>query len=218
MYVPGAFRVDDVDKLTEFVQRHSFATLVTQNADGPFATHLPTLYDRERGAKGTLVAHMARANSQWRHLASGNQALAIFHGPHGYVSPSWYRSHPAVPTWNYAVVHAYGVPAVIEDGDRVIEFLDRTVAWYEAAVPNPWLGAPADYRDKLVEAIVAFEMPIDRLEGKFKLSQNRSGEDREGVYEALSRAPDAASRGVAELMLSEGLVKVTSLADLPCDR
>ncbi|HEV7278983.1 MAG TPA: GNAT family N-acetyltransferase [Pirellulaceae bacterium] len=213
MYVPPTFQVEDSEKLAAFIQRHSFATLITSDrsrADGasPFASHLPMLLESERGPQGTLVAHMARANPQWRQFAAGGEALAIFHGPHAYVSPSWYATQPAVPTWNYAAVHVYGVPTLFEDHDRVADLLSRTNATYESAFKLPWPGQlPDEYRDGLIRAIVAFELPISRIEGKFKLSQNRSPEDRQGVYAALSRSAYASDRDTAALMAEEGLVE-----------
>lgn len=208
MYVPSQFRVEDPRKLAAFIGRHSFATLTTYDGAGAFASHLPMLFDPERGPHGTLVAHMARANPQWRHFASGSEAVAIFQGPHAYVSPSWYATEPAVPTWNYAAVHAYGVPQIVDDHDRVVEALSRTIAKYESGFERPWSAEiPNDYRDGLIQAIVAFEIPIARIEGKFKLSQNRSVADRQGVYDAFSRSARASDQAVAELMVDEGIVE-----------
>src|SRR5580658_2787659 len=119
MYVPASFQVDDPVRLADFIQRYGFATFVTFEGGSPFASHLPMLFRPEAGPHGTLVSHMARANPQWQHFAEGREALAIFHGPHSYISPAWYKTTPAVPTWNYAVVHAYGLPAIIEDHDRI---------------------------------------------------------------------------------------------------
>jgi transcriptional regulator len=107
MYIPPAFRVEDFGKLTAFIQQHSFATVVTHDGSAPFASHLPMLFRPEIGERGTLVSHMARANPQWKHFTAGIEVLAVFHAPHTYISPSWYQSGPAVPTWNYAAVHAY---------------------------------------------------------------------------------------------------------------
>lgn len=208
MYIPSAFRIDEATKLAAFVQKHSFATLVTHDGSAPFASHVPMLYYPDQGLHGTLVFHLARANPQWQHFASSTEALAIFHGPHSYISPSWYEAQPAVPTWNYAVVHAYGVPKIIEDQERIVELLRQTVAVYESAFANPWSGdLPLEYRDKMIRGIVAFEMSVTRIEGKFKLGQNRAAADQQGVYDALSRAGDADSAAVADLMLAECAVR-----------
>ena len=204
MYTPPAFRIEDAHKLSAFMRRHSFATLITHDGNAPFASHLPTLLRRDVGSHGTLVSHMARANPQWQHFASGGEVLVIFHGPHGYVSPSWYQTKPAVPTWNYAAVHAYGVPVIISDHERIVSLLSETISTYEAAFEEPWPGdLPDDYRDKLVQGIVAFEISITRIEGKFKLGQNRPAADVQGVHDALSRSNDPDSQAVARLMRSE---------------
>jgi transcriptional regulator len=204
MYIPSAFRVDEPARLATFVRRHSFATLVTHDGSAPFASHLPVLFRPDAGPHGTLLAHMARANPQWRHFASGAEALVMFHGPHGYISPSWYEATPAVPTWNYAAVHAYGVPAVFSEPERVVALLRETIATYEAALERPWSGElPEEYRDKLIQGIVAFEIPVSRIEGKFKLGQNRPAADLQGVYENLTQLGDADSLALAQLMLDE---------------
>ena len=208
MYIPPAFRVEDASQLAAFIQRHSFATLITHDGAAPFASHLPMLYRPEAGAHGTLLSHMARANPQWQHFTSGTEALVVFHGPHSYISPSWYQTGPAVPTWNYAAVHAYGIPVVFSEHERVVSLLRELVSTYESAFERPWPGdLPDDYRDKLMKGIVAFEIPVTRLEGKFKLGQNRPGADLQRVFEVLSRSDDADSRAVARLMLTQGHVQ-----------
>ena len=204
MYIPSTFRVEDASKLAAFIQLHSFATLITHDGAATFASHLPMLYRPDRGSHGTLVSHMARANPQWQHFAPGREALVVFHGPHSYISPSWYKTAPAVPTWNYATVHAYGVPAVFTEHQEVVALLRETISNYEASFEKPWPGdLPEEYRDKMIQAIVAFEIPVARLEGKFKLSQNRPSHDVQGVIEALSHSEDADSRAIAQLMLTE---------------
>jgi transcriptional regulator len=204
MYIPPAFRVADTSKLAAFIQRNSFATLVSHDGTAPFASHLPMLFYPVAGSHGTLVSHMARANPQWQHFASGGEVLVIFHGPHSYISPSWYQTELAVPTWNYATVHAYGVPTVISEHERVVSLLRKMVSAYESGFEKPWPGnLPDDYRDKQMRGIVAFEIPVNRIEGKFKLGQNRSAEDTQGVFDALSRADDPDARAVARMMLTE---------------
>ncbi len=212
MYIPSAFQVSDPAKLAEFIQRHSFATLITHDGTAPFASHLPILFRPGVGSHGTLVSHMARANPQWQHFASGGEVLAIFHGPHGYISPSWYQAGPAVPTWNYATVHAYGTPIIFSEHERVAALLRETVSFYEASFEQPWPGdLPEEFRDKLMQAIVAFEIPITRIEGKFKLGQNRSTADQQGVFDTLSSSGDADSEVLARLMLTECKVRGSKL-------
>lgn len=198
MYIPQAFRNDDQRTLHAFMRQYSFATLVTGGAE-PFATHLPLLLDVTRGPRGTLVGHFARPNPHWQldHVRIGS--VAIFHGPHAYVSPSWYRSGaPAVPTWNYAAVHAAGRLSVIEETTYVADLLERMVAVYEGGKPQPWTNPLSpEMREKLIAAVVAFEMPIEQLEGKFKLSQNRKREDQVGAVEGLEEVGDQESLALA---------------------
>jgi transcriptional regulator len=201
MYLPNSFREDDPALLHELMRQNNFAILVTQHDGAPFATHLPFMIDAQRGPHGTLLAHMARANPQWRDFAAGREALVIFQGPHAYISPSWYAAMPSVPTWNYAIVHAYGVPRIVEDHDRLYEILKRLVDTHEAAFEQPWrMELPDDYMDKMMRAIVGFEIEITRLEGKLKLSQNRSAIDQRQVVAALSESNDDLHAGVVALM------------------
>jgi transcriptional regulator len=204
MYIPPAFRVEDAGKLSAFIQRYSFATLITCDGATPFASHLPIIFRPEAGSQGMLLSHMARANPQWRHFGPGKEALVVFHGPHSYISPSWYQTEPAVPTWNYAAVHAYGVPAVFSEHERVVSLLREMVSTFESGFERPWPGnIPEEYRDKLIHGIVAFEIPLSRLEGKFKLGQNRSLADNQSVFDALSQSDDQDSRALAQLMPTE---------------
>lgn len=184
-----------------FMGVHRFATLVT-NVDGePFATHVPLLLEPAPAPYGTLRGHMARANPHWRSFASA-PVLAVFHGPHAYVSPSWYLSDgPAVPTWNYTVVHAYGNARLLE-GDDVHTLLRALVESEEAANEPRWRMESLDpaYVEHMAAQIVAFEIPIQRLEGKAKLNQNRPAADRRNVADALGSSPDAGVRDLAGLM------------------
>ena len=187
--------------LHDLIRQFSFATLTTVQENVPFASHLPFLLDAERGPHGTLLAHLARANPQWRDFDATSEALVIFQGPHAYISPSWYETHPSVPTWNYAVVHAYGVPRVVEDHATLRHILETLVDTHEAAFAQPWrMDLPHDYLDKMMRAVVGFEIEITRLEGKLKLSQNRSENDQYHVAEALGQSENPLDRGVAELM------------------
>jgi transcriptional regulator len=201
MYTPPAFREDDLQTIHALMRDNSFAILVTQQDGVPLATHLPFMLDTERGPYGTLIAHMARANTQWRAFADQQEALAIFQGPHAYVTPSWYDPGLNVPTWNYGAVHAYGVPRLINDEATLYAMLSRLTATHEAGFEQPWLfeiGAD-DFRGKL-KGIVGFEMEITRLEGKMKLSQNRSPVEQERVAAALAESPNATVASVGQLM------------------
>jgi transcriptional regulator len=203
MYVPKSFEVPDDAWCHALIARESFALLVSTGADGaPFATHVPLLVDADRGPHGTLVGHVARANPHAGLLAAGAPTLAVFQGPHAYVSPGWYRVHPSVPTWNYVAVHAYGRPAVIEAPDRVKALLARLVAVYEGGRAAPWRfeSLAADYVDGMIRGIVAFDLPIERLEGKAKLSQNRGAEDRVGAIQGLEATGEPLDTATAALM------------------
>ena len=201
MYLPKSFQTEDLAELHGFMRAYNFATLVTQHQGAPFASHLPFLLDAERGPHGTLLAHVARANPQWRDFDTTSEALVIFQGPHAYISPSWYETHPSVPTWNYAVVHAYGVPRVVEDQARLHHILETLVDTHEAAFAQPWrMDLPHDYLDKMMRAVVGFEIEITRLEGKLKLSQNRSEHDQQRVAEMLRDSDDPLSVDVATMM------------------
>lgn len=200
MYIPKAFQVEEPQVLRWFIERYSFATLISMVDGAPFATHLPMLLDRMPAGGELLLGHVARANSQWGAFDGKQEALAIFQGPHAYVSPSWYTTSPAVPTWNYTAVHVYGVPRLIEDAEAFSNLLDRLIAFYESGMPQPWSGAlPTDFRANLMRGIMGFAMDIRRIEGKFKLSQNRSQADQRAVVTQLAMSPDSVARELSEL-------------------
>jgi transcriptional regulator len=202
MYLPRHNHITDQALLHDLMERFNFATLVTAHDGCPVATHLPFILERASGEHGTLIAHLARANPQWHDFAENREVLVIFQGDHAYISPSWYANHPSVPTWNYAVVHAYGVPRIVDDPLQVRAALEALVTRHEAPFERPWTmdGLSGDYVGAMARAIVAFTIPISRLEGKFKLSQNRSAADLQGVVDALDGAGDAGGRGVAAMM------------------
>lgn len=206
MYVPKHFEVGDPAWCHALMRAQSFAAMITaDDAGAPFATHLPILLDPARGPLGTLRGHVARANLHWRYLAAGRPTLVVFSGAHAYVSPSWYATHPAVPTWNYVAVHATGTGTLVEDAGRVRALLADLVQTYEGPPAGAWSldSLPADYVAGMQRGIVAFEIPIDRLEGKAKLSQNRDAVDRTRTREALAASDDPVARAVAALMAGE---------------
>jgi len=207
MYIPSAFNVEGFERLARFIDENSFGIVVTHADGAPFATHVPLLLDREGGAPGKLLGHLARANPQWRHLEGGSEAMVIFHGAHAYISPRFYTAKVAVPTWNYLAVHAYGIPRIIEDARFLEQVLERTIAKYEAGSAQPWQNnLPEDYKQAMLGAIVGFEVGLTRLEGKFKLGQNRSQPDLNGVYAALSQSASVDDRRMAEIMKAEHLI------------
>jgi len=206
MYRVDAFREERIDVLHALMRSHRLATLVTVAEGVPEANHLPLLIDADPAPRGTLRGHVARANPLWRQAGDGREVLAIFQGPQAYVTPSWYPSKretgKVVPTWNYAVVHAFGPLIVRDDRDWLRGLVTRLTAQQEAGLPQPWQvdDAPADYIERMISAIVGIEIPVTRLEGKWKVSQNRLDADRAGVAEGLSRQSDPQAQAMAALV------------------
>jgi len=198
VYIPKHFEETDVPRLHALIRAYNFATLICARQGDIEVSHLPLLLDARRNV---LIGHVARANPQWRTFSAEQEVLAIFHGPHHYISPRWYASHPSVPTWNYAVIHAHGRPRVIENAGS-LELLVRDLAvHHEAGAAHPWvMDLPGDYQEKMLAAIVGFEIEITRLEGKFKLSQNRPAGDRPLVIAALEQLGNDNALGVAAMM------------------
>lgn len=208
MYIPAWFHEQNRAVLHDLMRQFSFATLVTQTTDadggGLFASHLPFVLDAERGEYGVLRTHVALANPQGRLLSEEREILVLFQGPHAYISPSWYAKHPSVPTWNYAVVHAYGLPRLLSD-DELRATLEDVVTLYESGFEQPWTlqELPAEYLNGMARGIVGIEIALTRLEGKFKLSQNRSQEDRERVIARLRQSGYALDSETADWMQRE---------------
>jgi transcriptional regulator len=207
MYTPPAFAESDPRRLFDYIDAHPLATLVSTAPDGEImATHLPLLLDRAAGVHGTLVGHLARANAQHRQLAGGRPALVIFAGPDAYITPSWYPSKQeharVVPTWNYVAVHARVVPRVIEDPAWLRAHVEALTGRHEAGRDVQWKqnDAPADYVEAQQRGLVGVELAITGLEGKWKMSQNRSDADITGVVEGLSASPDPSAHHVAALV------------------
>ncbi|MCE0521354.1 MAG: FMN-binding negative transcriptional regulator [Methylacidiphilales bacterium] len=204
MYIPSAFEVIDPDKIAEVISSNSFATLISKDGDSLFASHLPFLHKPEQNAKGKLISHMARANRHWQLLNEKEEALVIFNGPHAYISPNWYATEVAVPTWNYVTVHVYGIPKIMQTEAELNVVLGETVEKYESGLPNPWIpNLPDELKAKLNLMIVGFEIEITRIEGKFKLGQNRSEEDQKKMRQTLQSSGDAESIRLATFMERE---------------
>lgn len=200
MYLPIAFAVTDLTVLHDFMERYSFATLVTQHSGEMIASHIPFVLDRNLGPQGALHGHLAIGNPQLAHLASGSEALVIFQGPHSYISPSWYAASENVPTWNYTAVQASGIPKMM-DRASLVGLLKELVRQNERSFEQPWDFDPeASWIQKMLPQIAGFEIPIERLQGKFKLNQNRSMADRTRVVEILSASEDPAQRQMAALI------------------
>jgi transcriptional regulator len=206
VYIPASFAESDTAKLHEFIRRNSFGVLTSHGEGGLIASHLPLLLDADAGPHGRLLGHMARANPQWRDVRG--EVMAIFSGPHAYVSPSWYEEAGTVPTWNYVAVHVYGVFQVVEERDGLLDILRRSVLTYEGPRPQPWaLDESAPHVATMLKAIVGFRIEVTRLEGKWKLSQNHSEERRRKVIRALEVRHDEDSREIARLMRGETVVE-----------
>jgi transcriptional regulator len=200
MYTPAAFAETDLARLHDFIEQNSFGLLISQVDGLPFATHLPFLLDRTVGPRGCLIGHMARANPQWRE-AGGQTALAIFSGPHAYISPTWYEAEQVVPTWNYTAVHVYGQFQSIEDERALLEIVRETVRVYERTMPRPWsFDGAGTFVDRLLKQIVGFRIEIDKIEGKWKLNQNHPVERREKVVRSLRERGDENALGIAGMM------------------
>jgi transcriptional regulator len=199
MYIPAHFARTDSQTLYDFIERYSFAMLVSQHGDEPFATHLPLLHRRAEGPHGALIGHMAKANPHWQ-LADRKAVLAVFAGPHAYVSPSWYEAENVVPTWNYVAVHVYGTLRVVEEGSELIEILRESLAAFEDPASAYTIDLDGDFATKVRRSIVGFRIDITRMEGKWKLNQNHPRERREKVIRALRQRGDSDSQAIADLM------------------
>lgn len=206
MYIPPSNAEHRPEVMLDYMEAHPLAALVTSSSAGLIATHLPLLVDRTRGALATLAGHVARANPQQRQARDGDEALVIFSGDDSYVTPAFYpskaRDGKVVPTWNYVAVHAYGTLRFVSDPAALRRHLEALTSHHEASRDRPWSvsDAPTSYIDQQLGAIVGVEIEIARLEGKWKMSQNRSAEDIAGVIAGLGSSDDPRQRDVAEIV------------------
>ncbi|MBT6094674.1 MAG: FMN-binding negative transcriptional regulator [Rhodospirillaceae bacterium] len=201
MYVPKHFEETDPNILSDLMRAFSFALLVTARDGSPVGTHVP-LHLARNGTQMTLLGHLARANDHWKQFDGDTEALCVFQGPHAYISPNWYASDGMVPTWNYAVIHAYGKPRAIEDAGEATDILRRLVGDNESDATGNWSIAklPKQSVSAQLKGIVAFEMVIERIEGKWKMGQNRAAEDASGAANGLRAANGPDAEAVAESM------------------
>ena len=210
MYLPAHFTETRTDVLHALMRTRPLATLVTSCNSGLTADHVPVQTLSEPAPLGSIRGHVARANPLWREYAQGSEAMAIFHGPEAYISPSLYPSKTqtgeVVPTWDYAVVHAHGTLRFIDDAEWLGSFVAGLTATHEASRLQPWkIGdAPRAYIDKMLRLIVGFEFSILSLTGKWKVSQNRPLKDQQGVVKGLQEANDADSSEIAAMLTSRG--------------
>ena len=204
MYIPEYHRVEDNAVTAAFMQANPFAILISATDSGAFATHLPILA-REVDGHLHLRGHLAKANPHWNLIAAGQESLAIFHGPHAYISPSLYEIRESVPTWNYAAVHVYGCGTVISDEAQLHELLLEMIARFDSAYAGQWSSFSEQYRKRMLQHIVGLEIVATRVETKFKLSQNRTKAERENVIRSLAGSSDSTVTAVAALMRERGL-------------
>ncbi len=204
MYIPPYFKMDDPEAIERVVRENGFATLITASTEGLNATHLPLLYTPAPG-KGVIAGHMAKANDHRGVLEDSAESLAIFQGPDAYISPEWYETAPAVPTWNFAVVHMRGPVELIEDPEWLAAHVDDMVHFHESrTLDHPPVAPDPDLKASLLPGIVGFQMKVQTIEAKFKLNQNRSEEDRLAVADVLDASGDQAASDVASLMREHG--------------
>ena len=208
MFLPDHFRVEDLPQMHALMRGRPFAALVSSGAAGLYATHLPTVL-KDEGAFGVIECHLSRANPHWKELAEGNEAMMIFQGAEGYITPNWYATKAetgkVVPTWNYAVVHAYGRPEVMQEPAWIRRHVGELTDQQEATEARPWAlaDAPDKYIDVMTRGIVGFRFAITRLEGKWKMSQNREPQDRAGVVQGLTARASGDDREIAGLVVSQ---------------
>lgn len=198
MYIPRINAVSDRERLIQFLRDNSFATLVGMVEGSLWATHLPFVIE-ERSGDLRLIAHLARPNKQWKGFAEDHEVLVIFQGPHAYISPTHYEKREEVPTWNYAAVHVYGTPKII-DLASIREVMEKTVEFYEPTYHAQWEELDEKYRTGLMQGVVAFEILVTRLEGTFKMSQNKSEIEQHRIITSLGNSDRSEKRGVAEMM------------------
>ncbi|MBU2864962.1 FMN-binding negative transcriptional regulator [Reinekea forsetii] len=200
MYTPNRLKINELSDKHDFIEEFGFGLIVSGSLTG---THLPFVLHRNEGDQGVLYAHCAKANPHWKELDNA-EVLIVFTGPHSYISPSWYAKAPGVPTWNYAAVHAYGVVALL-NRDDTLSAVEEVVHKYEPALLENRNIVTNEYRDKLLAAIVGFKIELTSIEGKIKLGQQRSKEDQQGVYKALSGSSDLEQKALANYMQRLGV-------------
>jgi transcriptional regulator len=202
MYVPKHFNDDNFENQTRYIRAASFAALVTSVEGTPYASHLPFYFDPTKGPHGTLYAHVARANNHWKYFNIPHESLAIFTGPNAFITPNWYKSDNTVPTWNYVAVHAYGQPQIIKETDAVLHLLQNLNSTNENEITGKWTTDKMDQSSLLLmlKEIVAFKIHINRIIGKRKLSQNKTGENHQSSIDGLRTMNTPLSSAVANEM------------------
>ncbi len=198
MYIPKHFKEKDIDRLAGFMREFSFAAIVNRTKKRYWATHLPFIVKQE-GGRIILKSHMAKANPQWVSFGK-EKVLVIFQQPHAYISPKLYNHSVNVPTWNYIAVHVYGVPQILPSGQQKIKLLEETFEEFEKDYIEQWKNLPAEYKNELLENITAFKIKVTGVEGKFKLSQNKTENEREKIISELGQSVDKSKVDIAKYM------------------
>lgn len=199
MYTPSSFKEENPDILFDLIEEHNFGIIFSQHEDQPEATHLPFLVHREKGKHGTLIAHFAKANKHWKKLDESKDVLVVFQGPHSYISPAWYVNRAEVPTWNYATVHVFGKPKVIEDISELNKMVKQLTHFHENQENTGWKldeVPEKDYNTDL-KAIVGLKIVISKMEGKFKFNQNKTDKDQKSV---IAKMDDSGRKDIIEIM------------------
>ena len=198
MYIPPYYQEKDEAQLLEFMTAHNFANLISSSNNNPVATHLPFVIEK-RENKLVLVSHMAKANPQWQ-LFPEAELLIIFQGPHAYISPAHYEKKQNVPTWNYIAVHAYGKAKIIDKHEDVLNLMERTIHNFEKEFYDQWKQLSPEYVNGMLKGIVAFEIEVTKLEGKFKLSQNKTKNEQQNIINTFEKSDDSTQKEIAEEM------------------
>ena len=198
MYIPASNQFPDKTEILEFMRKFSFATIITIKENLPIATHLPFIINQET-EDIILISHFAKANEQWQYIEN-SQSLVIFSEPHAYISPSNYEQALNVPTWNYIAIHAYGQGKLIQETEKVLSLLEKTIDFYEENYRQQWNQLPSEYKLKMSRGIVAFEIRVTNLQAKKKLSQNRSETEQRNIFDTLSTSKDSNEKIIAEYM------------------
>jgi len=204
VYIPEHFRLRHDADAVAFMRANPFAIMISSTEEGPFATHLPLSVHAEEG-KTVLRGHVAKANPHWRYLEQQPQCLTIFHGAHSYISPSNYVALDSVPTWNYAAVHVYGDARIFSSPEQLHGMLEELIETFDPAYRSQWERTSPTFRENMLRQIVGFEIVATRIEGKFKLSQNRTRQDQANVIASLEKSEDTAVSAVSRLMREQGL-------------
>jgi|SRR3990172_7781199 len=199
MFIPHYYKEENTEKLLAFMQANSFGVLVCNSEKGLLATHLPFIIE-SKNEKVKLISHMARANEQWNVFEKNTELLIIFSGPSAYISPDNYEKKQNVPTWNYIAVHAHGKAKILSDEKEVVLCLEKTIKRYEEKYQQQMNELPKDYIQKMVKGIVAFEIEVDRLEGKYKLSQNKTENEQKNIVHSLEKSEHSSEKEIAEAM------------------